>query len=216
MPGPSPQREEGERERSNSRLCSKRTSSAHIGNSTVLGSRCDLPVAHLLASAKCKSPWASVSSQYSQEHEGSCAEGRVRAGRQQGALSPPLSGVYGLKKNKKKNQQTPPCLSQRLCRERGLTATALSPASGSISGGWRGGRYPACARSSAEAAAPTLRLHRTWRCWGGGPGPGRRVPRVSLARGQLPPSGTHRGVGSHPAPFLWCDGSSPNPRRNGK
>lgn len=72
-------------------------SSAHIGNSTVLGSRCDLPVAHLLASVKCKSLRASVSAQYSQEHEGSCTEGRARAGRQQGALSPPLSGVYGLK-----------------------------------------------------------------------------------------------------------------------
>ena len=63
----------------------------------MLGSRCDLPVAHLVASVKCKSLRASVSAQYSQEHEGSCAEGRVRAGRQQGALSPPLSGVYGLK-----------------------------------------------------------------------------------------------------------------------
>lgn len=61
------------------------------------GSRCDLPVAHLLASVKCKSLRASVSAQYSQEHEGSCAEGRARAGRQQGALSPPLSGVHGLK-----------------------------------------------------------------------------------------------------------------------
>ncbi|XP_009328734.1 PREDICTED: neuromodulin [Pygoscelis adeliae] len=94
VPGPSPQIE---RERSNFRLCSECTSRAHIGNSTVPGSRCDLPVAHLLASVKRKSLWASVSSQYSQEHEGSCAEGRVRAGRQQGALSPPLSGVYGLK-----------------------------------------------------------------------------------------------------------------------
>lgn len=96
VPGPSPHRKR-ERERSNFRLCSECMCSAHIGNSTVPGSRCDLPVAHLLASVKCKSLRASVSAQYSQEHEGSCAEGRVRAGRQQGALSPPLSGVYGLK-----------------------------------------------------------------------------------------------------------------------
>lgn len=94
-PAPSPQRR---RERSNFRLCSEWMTSAHIGNSTVPGSRCDLPVAHLLASVKCKSLRASVSAQYSQEHEGSCAEGRVRVGRQQGALFPPLSGVYGLKK----------------------------------------------------------------------------------------------------------------------
>lgn len=87
------------RERSNFRLCSEWMTSAHIGNSPVPGSRCDLPVAHLLASAKCKSLRASVSAQYSQEHEGSCAKGRVRAGRQRGALFPPLSGVYGLKQS---------------------------------------------------------------------------------------------------------------------
>lgn len=88
---------EREKKRSNFRLCSECISSAHIGNSTVPRSQCDLPVAHLLASVKCKSLRASVSAQYSQEHEGSCTEGRVRAGRQQGALSPPLSGAYRLK-----------------------------------------------------------------------------------------------------------------------
>lgn len=45
-----------------------RMTRAHIGNSIVPGSRCDLPVAHLLASVKCKSLRASVSAQYSQEH----------------------------------------------------------------------------------------------------------------------------------------------------
>lgn len=95
-PAPPPR---SRRERSNCSLCSEWMTSAHIGNSTVPGSRCDLPVAHLLASVKCKSLRAPVSAQYSQEHEGSCAKGRVRAGRQQGALFPPLSGVDGLKKS---------------------------------------------------------------------------------------------------------------------
>lgn len=153
-PAPSPQRR---RERSNFRLCSEWMTSAHIGNSTVPGSRCDLPVAHLLASVKCKSLRASVSAQYSQEHEGSCAEGRVRVGRQQGALFPPLSGVYGLKKKI--------CLFARFCRECQLTAAALNPASAS-SWGLAWGTTPAGSSLSAEAAAPTLWLHRTWR-WRG-------------------------------------------------
>lgn len=125
-PAPSPQ---SRRERSNLRLCSERMTRAHIGNSTVPGSRCDLPVAHLLASVKGKSLRASVSAQYSQEHEGSCAEGRVRAGRQRGALFPPLSGVYGLKKI---------CLFARLCRERPLPPWTLSRPH---LGGWRGARH---------------------------------------------------------------------------
>lgn len=46
---------EEERERSNFRLRSECVPSARIGNSIVLGARCALPVAHLLASVKCKS-----------------------------------------------------------------------------------------------------------------------------------------------------------------
>lgn len=181
--------------RSNFRLCSECVSSAHIGNSTVPRSQCDLPVAHLLASVKCKSLRASVSAQYSQEHEGSCAEGRVRAGRQRGALSPPLSGVYRLKNlliweplqggsAHPNHPELHPCL---------------------ILGAGVGSHL------SVEALASMLWIHRLLMLgWGArGLGGGTSGWVWSQSRGAVAPGQDLLGDGSHPAPVPWCDGSSP-------
>lgn len=174
-----------------------RMTRAHIGNSTVPGSRCDLPVAHLLASVKCKSLRASVSAQYSQEHEGSCAKGRVRAGRQQRALFPPLSGIYGLKKS---------------AYSRGFAGavSVLNPVS-APSWGLAWGTTPVGSNLSAETLAPTLWLQRAWHGGAGGSGCSgcrREVPCGSEGSEPFPLPGP-AGRWFPPCPFP--DGSSPNP-----
>lgn len=66
---------------------------------------------------------------------------------------------------------------------------------------------------SAEALAPTLWLHRAWRWRGRGLGGAPERVRLGGLRA-VTPAQDSPGDASHPAPFLWCDGSSPNPVRS--